>query len=218
MIYTCSNCKQSYDLPDGQKMNNCPNCGNPFVSGVMTTLSHNPLPFSGGYRRGAARLLDYHLEVICLLIPYIGCKVHGIATLFGEPLLDAVIMGASLGFMAFLLDGIVFSIFGNTLGKFLFGVKVINTARGTLISKEEYFKRNFLVFIQGCGLCIHLVSLIMVCIQLRRVCSKPRRPTTYDAKSGYDVVLFKNSTVKSFFGIVLFIGVTWLCIGAMLDL
>jgi hypothetical protein len=59
---------------------------------------------------------------------------------------------------AMVLDAVAFAIFGNTLGKWLAGIKIL-TFRGEPVPFQGYLKRNFGVYFSGLGTGFPLVSL-----------------------------------------------------------
>ncbi len=128
------------------------------------------------WRRWAARLLDVHVEAILTIFLFVyGFGLSGLIWIFAIPgfLFDSLcyFMGV------WILDSMEYALFGNTLGKFLFGVRIVK-ASGEKAKPSEYMKRNeWSVWTDSlCG--SHF------CLSLHRLCNftkwskNNRHPTT----------------------------------------
>ena len=129
---------------------------------------------------------------------------------FGEEVMNEASEGLGIFFIIlavifgwlflFFLDAIVYALFGNTLGKKLMGIQVLE-ADGRKVSRSRYFRRNLQVFLEGYALGIPPLFLISFIWQSERVYRG--KPATYDARLGFQVV----SNGKSYVG---FFVVVWI--------
>lgn len=78
---------------------------------------------------------------------------------------------------ALVVDVLIRKLFGNTPGKALLGISVID-ARGLELDNRQYLGRNFNLWLRGLGLGIPLVSLITMIVQYNRLSSGGR--ASYD--------------------------------------
>jgi uncharacterized RDD family membrane protein YckC len=95
-----------------------------------------------------------------------------------------LIMGMAAVPFCLLLDAAVFRIFGNTPGKSLLGLKVINRD-GSSLSFGRYLGRNFRMWFSGLGLAIPIVNFFTMAYQSRRLSDE--RPASYDEATGHQV-------------------------------
>ena len=143
----------------------------------------------------------YSLVLGLLLLPVVS---------FGEEVMNEASEGLDIFFIIlavifgwlflFFLDAIVYALFGNTLGKKLMGIQVLE-ADGRKVSRSRYFRRNLQVFLEGYALGIPPLFLISFIWQSERVYRG--KPATYDARLGFQVV----SNGKSYVG---FFVVVWI--------
>ena len=142
------------------------------------------LPAAGTWSRWAARSLDQLvLGVICWAalsrtLGYFG--MDGFLGEVGENALGIVAIPLALA-----LEAIVFELFGTTFGKWLFSLRVLDSAGKSLLS-GAYARRLLRLWVSGLGLGIPVVSLFTLARQERRVARG--RAASYDEKQGISVV------------------------------
>ena len=177
---------------------------NYMVQPNMEQLQTVPAP--GPWTRWVARMIDFNIEnfIVVLLIRFILLWIGFDAYIIYKPLFINLFLSVISGAFAFLIDSFVYSIIGNTLGKWLMGVCVVNVS-GAKISGGEYFKRNMQVYWGGFGLFIPCVSLITLIIQFNRV--NKQQESTYDELLQMKSVRYNAYLLKTFFGVVLFFAV-----------
>jgi len=140
----------------------------------------NTLVAAGRWRRYAARAVDnMAIGFVCSLFFNIYCGL----------------------FVAFLLDAVVYALFKNTFGKWLFGEKVVDSATFLPLSGTEYFKRDCWVLVSGFGLGIPLIGFITMLRQFLRL--GRGEAASYDQGNGWRVVVASPSPLKTAFGIFL---------------
>ena len=173
------------------------------------TLSVDQRAWAGAWRRFFARWLDEAvfflipeliLSIICFIIAYAGSGILSYPEWYWS--------WAGILPCAVFLETLWYAKFKITPGKFFFGCRVVDRA-GNILTPEEYRSRNWKVYVYGqwCG----ILSAIPWIIQHLRVEAKPnRKPTTYDATSGYSVVRVPHRASKTLLGVVLLIALTFL--------
>ena len=87
--------------------------------------------------------------------------------------------------LVFIVDSVIYALCGNTLGRWLLGVRIVD-AEGGKISGKSYFIRNFKVYFAGVGAYFCVAPLITMAIQYRQV--NQGCPATYDRKTGFQVI------------------------------
>ena len=138
---------------------------------------------AGPWRRLAARCLDLLFGTIVVMMAlwkicgYFGCE----DLLYGANLALAGI--ASLPILL-LGEAIVFDLFGTTLGKWAFSLRV-RDENGHAATSRAYLRRLARMWVSGLCLGIPIVSLITFAVQKRRLSSRAR--TTYDEALGLHV-------------------------------
>ena len=169
----------------------CWSCGNEF--GMATAIAPDA-PLAGAWTRWTARMLDLILE--SAVIGIIIATVWGIPDNISEGILNIIVAP-----FAFLIDSAVYAVCGNTLGKWLFDVKVVDQY-GKVIPNKKYFHRNIRVY---CGLALPIVSLFTFLTQYNRV--SKGNPTTYDETLNLKSIRYNANGFKTLLGIILFISV-----------
>jgi len=117
-------------------------------------------PVAGPWARFWARSLDMALSVSVLAF-FIGA----IAPSFAEPggvfegQQGDLILGLALLPLSMVVDAGIYTAFGNTLGKWIAGLKVLSS-EGRKLPFKDYLWRNLGVYVQGYGLGLPLVSLV----------------------------------------------------------
>ena len=134
-----------------------------------------------------ARVFDIWLESVILgfLIGLFLTKLFPMVLVFVQTTLGAIVFNILILPLALVLDAIMATLFGNTLGKVMLGLKVRN-ARGERLNFNHYVRRNFGVWIRGLGLGIPIVNIVVMIIQADRV--NDGKPTSYDETPGFRVV------------------------------
>ncbi len=189
--FECPHCHTK--MTAGTKV--CWSCGKKIVNTVKVNNSVAP----GAWTRWLARQIDLTLE-ICFLSFVLGV----IGALIGIDLgrINDNIITIIVAPFALILDSIVYAILGNTLGKWLMGIIVIKET-GIKVNGGEYLKRNMRVYWGGLGLCIPIVVLCTAITQYNRVTKK--QETTYDELLQMKSIRHNANSIKTFFGVCLFI-------------
>jgi hypothetical protein len=92
------------------------------------------------------------------------------------------------------LDAMMYSVFGNTLGKKIGGIKVVGT-NDAPVRFRAYLRRNFGVYWSGLGTGFPLISLITLVRSYDRAVSHERLP--WDAAVGTRVVEVSKSPART---------------------
>ena len=223
----CVNCGQTLDFDlNGSAPNFCPVCGTKIEHSNVQEMENTapvpdlaceaeskqaippPPPLAGRWRRWAARMLDFTLE--SLLVGF----VVGIVAVLGGFSLNVssnlipstgseIFFGILICFFAFLLDSLIYAIFGNTLGKWLFGVKAVMLSDKSSLTGFYYLTRNMYIYAFTFCFGAPVIKLITFAYQQQRVYEG--KPTTYDEKLQVMSITHNTSWFKTFIGIVLFI-------------
>ena len=206
----------------------CPFCGAPLREGsdlceicggrADGRSSLNTEPIAGPWQRLLARSLDYSLESIAftVIIFLLVFFLRIVSRQFGVTFLSDDVLSGFLSFMTgfilrtaflyspfvFLLDSLEYALFGNTLGKYLFSVKVFDMD-GQPLTPLAYFKRNMRVYWGGYGLSFPIVSIFTMYTQYKFV--SQGLSTTYDLRLGCTSVSHDESFVKTILGVLLII-------------
>jgi len=153
-------------------------------------------PVVSPWARWAARTLDFYASIILAAIllgatlPMIGLDVDGVSEI-GWMIL-AIPPGLAL-------DALCYHFFGQTLGKWLFAVKVRHQD-GTRLLFPEYLKRNVWVFIKGLGLGIPVVILVTEVMQYNRL--RAGKSASYDVGKDVKIVRVRHDVARTVFGII----------------
>jgi uncharacterized RDD family membrane protein YckC len=142
---------------------------------------------ANAWPRFFARIFDTWLESFVLgffvgifLALFFPLILGFVQTIFGGIVFNILMLP-----LALVLDAILATLFGNTLGKVMLGLKVRN-AGGERLNFSHYVRRNFGVWTRGLGLGIPIVNMVVMIIQASRV--SDGKPTSYDETPGYRVV------------------------------
>lgn len=117
-------------------------------------------PVAGPWARFWARSLDMFVSVS--LLAFIGGMVVPSLAEPGSVLEGQqgdLILGLVLLPVSMVVDAGIYTMFGNTLGKWIAGVKVLSSD-GRKLPFKDYLWRNLGVYVQGYGLGLPLVSLV----------------------------------------------------------
>lgn len=178
----CAKC--GFATEDSAKF--CPGCGAQMigVANIGGAALEGVETASPG-RRWSARLFDLWLGYV--VVGFVqGCVAPSLE-------INAAVLLLLYIPLALCLEGLEYWAFGGTFGKWVFSVKVLDSAGGKLRS-SEYWKRLLPVWVSGLGLGIPIVILVTEIWQYRRL--KKGLAASYDEKAGYAVVQFKQGFVK----------------------
>ncbi len=149
----------------------------------IKTLSAS-IKLAGRWRRFFARLLDFWITFLIALLP-VGIFFEVVsdgdwkATQGAWVLLSVITTG-----LAFVLDAIIYKLFGNTLGKALLRINVLH-ANGDKLTFKEYLSRNNLVWGKGFALGIPLLNIVTFLVQFFRIGEGNK--ASYDQSTDYVV-------------------------------
>ena len=159
---------------------------------------------AGAWRRFFARIFDTWWETWAVALPLafaIGAYSPSFARWFGMP-------GASQTFtlacfpIAMVLDAFVVSLFGNSPGKALLGIKVFDSF-GSRLTNIENLSRNMRVWVGGFAFSIPLVNLITFFRQFRRV--RAGKPASYDERDAISVRTYSRHWFKTSLFVLFFL-------------
>lgn len=142
------------------------------------------MKLAGRWRRFFARLLDFWITFLIALLP-VGIFFEVVsdgdwkATQGAWVLLSVITTG-----LAFVLDAIIYKLFGNTLGKALLRINVLH-ANGDKLTFKEYLSRNNLVWGKGFALGIPLLNIVTFLVQFFRIGEGNK--ASYDQSTDYVV-------------------------------
>lgn len=147
----------------------------PQAAGVEeeTMDSIDPAKLAGPIRRVLARNLDFLF--LFLFAPVVtGFLFSGLPN-------DTGLYWFLVFFIALVLEVVVYSVFKTTLGKWTFGIEVVDP-HGKRVGPLDYLKRNLLVWVLGLGLGFIIVALPEGGYQAYRIYNN--KPTSWDAWLG----------------------------------
>lgn len=197
MSLNCANCHYEVEDDDICRNNFCPQCGTKFE-----TVGES-LELAGAWRRYWARTFDLLFEFLIFNALYVWGSLYISEAVY--EFIDKVpdiLFSLGVLIIAFVIDSIIFMIFGGTLGKYLFGMKIIDSGHKK-IRPLLYWERNFWVYVSGYGLGLYVLNLSTVAWQYVRL-SKGKR-ASYDETLNLQVVINKKSLLKTSLGILLFL-------------
>lgn len=201
-MWECKACGMKFETEDETLIKFCPSCGEeqtPSPCGAVadecafapadpngsedaaSSVEETPQPpLAGPWRRWAARLLDYWLinSIIGFLV---GCllALMGYAQIFSEPGWE-IALGIFVALLTFITESLVYAIFGNTLGKWLFGARPVHEFNGEKLSSATYFVRNIYIFAFAFGLGIPFINCALFAYQYGRL--SRGQAASYDEK------------------------------------
>lgn len=166
-------------------------------------------PRAGAIRRYAARWIDLML-VVCLILAMMIPMDPSTApqeTRSGFPYYKDFFFAFFVALFTVLIDSFAYAVFGNTFGKFLFGIKVLDST-GEPLKPFDYFARNLKIFFFGLG-CGILAPFTMFA-QFTALIA--RKSTSYDKTPPRFVVKRNATTIKTALGIIIFLMVHFLLV------
>ncbi|MGE4563817.1 MAG: RDD family protein [Victivallaceae bacterium] len=140
---------------------------------------------AGPWRRWTARTLDM---IINSLIPGI------LYDLFCGSGINRFAADILFTLLALLLDAAIYAIFGNTPGKRLLGVKIVDGSM-RVIDRGTYFRRNLRIFCSGYALGIPIAALVTFAIQYSRV--SRGNPASYDEALNLTALHCRSGKLKT---------------------
>ena len=181
------------------------------------------IPLAGPWERWAARTTDFLLESLIIgFLPYIllgfifNVNYYDLEKIVIKPVIECAclgFMGAEKGIIivpiAFLLDSVIYAVFGNTRGKKIWGIKTIDCA-GEQITGWRYFYRNIRVYWGGYGLAFPIIILCTIITQYNRAFNG--KDAMYDTAMKLKTVRINPSKRRTFLGIfvlILIYGLFW---------
>ena len=175
---TCASCGYSFSVPDTDKFD-----------AAMAVNRRTML--AGSFRRWCARTIDLAISSSGLLIgfPLIFPSIHWFV-------LTTIVLPLSL-----LIDGVIYAMFGGTLGKWALGLTIVDQ-KGKPISGGEYLGRNFHIWFSGYALGIPIVQQVMMLVQSFKADSGA---TTYDKESKRYVLAKRMDAGQWFRAVIIFL-------------
>lgn len=140
---------------------------------------HDNLPT---WSRCAARSLDLLLEsfLIGLFFSFYVASIYPeYLDWVGKPGHNTLV-GIIVAPFAFVLDALIYAVFGNTFGKKIMGFS-IQKSSGDKLTVYEYFVRNMKVWVLGNGLGLPLIAVLANAAQFRAI--KTKGAALYDLNS-----------------------------------
>lgn len=145
------------------------------------------------WTRFGARLIDLNIEQVIVAI------IALLLNIFPKKLSGTWQFVIFLPF-CLILDSLANAIFGSTLGKWFFGVKVLKSNHKKTDIKD-FLIRNAKLYLEGLWLGIPIISCGAMWQQYYLV--GKGKSTSYDESLGYKVVEYKKNIVKTIVGVVL---------------
>ncbi|WP_170935906.1 RDD family protein [Pandoraea sp. PE-S2R-1] len=145
---------------------------------------------AGALRRFGARYIDQLVaaflvviisSVVLVIVRYNMGAFPGAGL---PPLIASALLGSAWSLGLLVADSMIRAMFGNTLGKKLLKLEVVDRD-GHRLSRLAYFKRNVYLWVWGFGFGIWFFALIMPVVQLWRI--GHGKATMYDGRLGTQV-------------------------------
>lgn len=177
----------------------------------MTLTNNETIHNVHPWRRYFARLLDTLLMGVLFYI-LLGIFLPKLSLAIEKTEENRVLDMMLTGFFAMLLNPIVISLTGTTVGKLLFGVGIKDENNNKLPFLTA-LKREFLVYVKGMAFCIPIINLFTLCSSHTRL--KRTGKTSWDEALKCNVTYRKDDLTQKIFnvtGIVLYIVIVALTI------
>ncbi|VVD72448.1 hypothetical protein PPN31114_00679 [Pandoraea pneumonica] len=151
---------------------------------------------AGAMRRFGARFIDQSLAAwtVIAVSTFVASSLPGISPAswtVAPPFFITLLLSCALVLSALLVDGTIRAVFGNTLGKKVLKLEVVDRD-GVRLSTRDYFNRNVYLWCTGFGCGAWMFNMIMPLIQLWRI--SHGKPATYDVKRGTRVRIYARLT------------------------
>ncbi len=168
----------------------------------------NDSTIAGPWLRLGAKHIDLFIELLLSIIITLSIIfIAGSFTTTFEDGLSDIIFSLMVIFILIIpllvipiLDIIIYALLGNSLGKWLFGIKVVYLS-GKSLNAWENFKRNSDVFLYGLILLIPIVNLSYSITQYQYI--KKNCNSKYDEKLNQMVISYESKWWKKLIGIIL---------------
>ena len=161
-------------------------------------------PAAGAFRRFFARLFDFWFESTLLVAIFYFIPPEMLYGLWGWMELNNLALSVAVPIMLMpvllILDSIIHKLFGNTPGKALLGIFILDS-NAKRLSGFAHFGRNLYVWGIGMAFFIPLIALLTMGYQGFRI-SKGKR-STYDEKLNYRVLAKSPGWLKPIIFVVL---------------
>ncbi|WP_404378006.1 RDD family protein [Vreelandella aquamarina] len=149
----------------------------------------------GPWRRFFARIFDIWFFTLIICIPLLFFWAYYFPFSYTSLVPKSeILLSMCLLLAAFVADSVAYSVFGNTPGKALLGVKV-RKPDGCKYLAEEYFVRNLSVWWSGLALGIPILNFVAMFIQYRRL--KKQGSASYDLAKESEVLIEGSSSIKT---------------------
>lgn len=150
---------------------------------------------AGPWRRFFARMFDvwFFTLSVCMPLLFFWAYYFPLSYISLIPK-NEILLGMCILLAAFIADSIAYSIFGNTPGKALLGVKV-RKPDGCKYLAEEYFVRNLSVWWTGLAFGIPLLNFAAMFVQYRKL--KNKGFASYDSAKESVVIVEEGSSFKT---------------------
>lgn len=171
------------------------------------TIDALECPIAGPWRRFFARLFDLWVETLVVsfgLAFGLSYAISGFADWINKPGMPELFSIMCVP-VALFVDAGIARLFGNTPGKALLGIYVLDAdkdAQAERLDFKAYLKRNLGLWAEGMFLSLPLLNLFAFSIQYKRV--KNGNPATYDQRYPRTVRMVTNHWLKTAVFVLLF--------------
>lgn len=165
-------------------------------------------PKASPWRRFFARIFDLWVELLVVSFGLgfgLSYTVPGFADWLDKPGMPAL-FGLICVPIALIVDAFIARLFGNTPGKALLGIYVLDADKNDQAERlgfKTYTKRNFGLWVEGMFLSLPFLNLVAFMVQYKRV--KNGEPATYDQRSRRTVRMVTNHWLKTAVFVILFL-------------
>lgn len=165
-------------------------------------------PKASAWRRFFARIFDLWIEMLVVPIGLafgLSYAISGFADWLSQPGMPLV-FGFICVPIALIVDACIARLFGNTPGKALLGIYVLDVdenGQAERLDFSAYMKRNFGLWADGMFLSIPFLNIFAFSMQYKRV--KNGIPATYDQKYPRTVRMVTNHWLKTAIFVLLFL-------------
>lgn len=188
-ILTNDDLRKQYDLEINSESNDFINN---YVYDDFKEVTQQAHPWMRYFARGVDSIINFYVAAI----------VIGIFLIFiSEDLFNAfyemndilfIIICSVVGLS---IESAVISIFGTTIGKWVFSIKVIDI-KGKKLKPNISLKRNFLMYYKGLGLGIPIISLITMLFSFNQLNEEPVGRTSWDINCNTLVIVGDKNIFK----------------------
>ncbi len=167
-----------------------------------------PAANAGAWTRFFARHIDFTFEYAVVFFLANGIYILGWWLLDEDilELIDAFFWPLFVLFvpsLVMIFDFCIYHIFGNTFGKMVYNLEVIDSETGLTLKSTRYLLRNFMVLLFGFGTgWVQIITTLAQLIQYRNL--KRKGSTGYDKSMRTAVICSHFSSLRMFGGIVVY--------------